>query len=61
LKAEFDRGEIDKAKFDRDSSDLTDAYTKALDAAGRLDDYSQQDKPFNHPYFWAGFVCQGLG
>jgi CHAT domain-containing protein len=61
LKAEFDRGEIDKAKFNRDYDDLTNAYTKALDAAERLDDYSQQDKPFNHPYFWAGFVCQGLG
>jgi CHAT domain-containing protein len=61
LKAEFDRGEIDKAKFDRDYDDLTRAYTHALDAAGMLDDYSRQDKPFNHPYFWAGFVCQGLG
>jgi CHAT domain-containing protein len=61
LKAEFDRGEIDKAKFDRDSGNLTKAYTNALDAAGKLDEYSQQDKPFNHPYFWAGFVCQGLG
>jgi CHAT domain-containing protein len=62
LKAEFDRGEIDKERFDRDYNDLTDAYNKALAAAERLDDYSrQQDKPFDHPYFWAGFVCQGLG
>lgn len=26
----------------------------------RLNKLSEQDNPFSHPYYWAGFVCQGL-
>jgi CHAT domain-containing protein len=25
-----------------------------------LQKYSEADRPFAAPYFWAGFICQGM-
>ena len=61
LKAEFERGEVDKATFDRETHRLTNAYHGALDSTKTLDRYCQSDRPFSHPFYWAGFTCQGLG
>jgi CHAT domain-containing protein len=61
LTAEFDRGEVDKATFDRETDRLIKAYRGALDSTKTLDRYCQADKPFSHPFYWAGFTCQGLG
>ncbi|WP_309735161.1 CHAT domain-containing tetratricopeptide repeat protein [Chamaesiphon sp. OTE_75_metabat_556] len=61
FKAEFERGEVDKATFDRETHRLTNAYRGALDSTKTLDRYCQSDRPFSHPFYWAGFTCQGLG
>jgi len=30
-------------------------------ALWRLEDVAKEDQPFAHPFYWAGFICQGLG
>jgi CHAT domain-containing protein len=60
LEAQFDLGEIDKVKFDRDYERVTKAYTHAFEIVDSLDRYCEKDKPFTDPYYWAGFICQGL-
>ena len=41
-------------------SDLRAAYNAALDLQERLEQYFTVDRPFADPYYWAGFICQGL-
>jgi CHAT domain-containing protein len=61
LEKRFKHGEIDRVSFDLDRDRLTNAYYHALDLIDLLDRYSQLDRPFAHPYYWAAFTCQGLG
>jgi CHAT domain-containing protein len=60
LEARFKRGEIDAVTFDRDRERLTKAYNEALKTIDLLDRHCEKDKPFADPYYWAGFICQGL-
>jgi CHAT domain-containing protein len=60
LKTRLDRGEIDKDTHDQEYTRLTTAYKFALGLVESLDRYSQTDKPFADPYYWAAFTCQGL-
>jgi CHAT domain-containing protein len=60
LEARFKHGEIDAGKRDRDKERLTKAYNDALKTIDLLDRHCEKDKPFTDPYYWAGFICQGL-
>jgi CHAT domain-containing protein len=60
LEARFDRSEIDAGKRDRDKERLIRAYNDALRTIDSLDHHCEKDKPFTDPYYWAGFICQGL-
>ena len=45
-----------RAEIDR----LTAIYHKTLAIRSKLDDFSKQDRPFEQPFYWAAFTCQGL-
>jgi CHAT domain-containing protein len=61
LERQLERNEIDKNTCEREHNRLTVAYHNALNYINLLDRYSQADRPFAHPYYWAAFTCQGLG
>jgi CHAT domain-containing protein len=50
--------ELTKIKSER--SLLEKMYSLILDAPETIDKYRKQDYPFASPYYWAGFVCQGM-
>jgi CHAT domain-containing protein len=52
---EFVEGSVEyeeKEKIVDNCNKIYDLVFKAKKAIGR-------EKPFDHPYYWAGFVCQG--
>ena len=65
LEAEFDRlcDLLDQAETAGDSDRITaldSAAAKTEKILANLETYSQQVHPFAHPFYWAGFTCQGL-
>ncbi|GGA58247.1 CHAT domain-containing protein [Okeania sp. KiyG1] len=40
---------------------IADNYQKIYDLVEEAQELIGGEKPFNHPYYWAGFVCQGEG
>jgi CHAT domain-containing protein len=66
LKAQHQRGEISEEVFDREYAAFNKVYHKlnALlgtpEEAGIVDRLCQESRPFEHPYHWAGFICQGM-
>jgi CHAT domain-containing protein len=66
LQAQKDQGEITLAVFETQHDRLVTAYRKTIKLIGVpgqegvIDRFSQAYRPFEHPYYWAGFICQGL-
>jgi CHAT domain-containing protein len=66
LQAQKDQGEIAPAVFELQQGRLLAAYDKTIEFLGlpgqdgMIDRCSQAARPFEHPYYWAGFICQGL-
>jgi CHAT domain-containing protein len=66
LQAQKDQGEIAPAVFEVQQERLVAAYNKTIEflgvpgQEGMIDRFSQAIRPFEHPYYWAGFICQGL-
>jgi CHAT domain-containing protein len=66
LQAQKDQGEIALAVFELQQGRLLAAYDKTIEflgvpgQEGTIDRFSQAARPFEHPYYWAGFICQGL-
>jgi CHAT domain-containing protein/predicted LPLAT superfamily acyltransferase len=66
LKAQHQRGEISEEVFDQEYAAFNKVYHKlnALlgtpEEAGIVDRLCQESRPFEHPYHWAGFICQGM-
>jgi CHAT domain-containing protein/tetratricopeptide (TPR) repeat protein len=66
LQAEKDQGKIAPAVFEIQQGRLLAAYEKTIELlglpgqTGGIDQFSQVTRPFEHPYYWAGFICQGL-
>jgi CHAT domain-containing protein len=66
LRAQYQRGEISKEEFDREYGALSKNYNKLNDLLGvpgqkgEIDRLCQETRPFASPYYWAGFICQGL-
>ena len=65
LEGEFDRlcDLLDQAEAEGDSNrakDLNNAAAKTERILANLEKYGKQDHPFAHPFYWAGFTCQGL-
>jgi CHAT domain-containing protein len=66
LRAQYQRGEISKEEFDREYGALSKNYNKlndllgVLGQKGEIDRLCQETRPFASPYYWAGFICQGL-
>ncbi|MDY7007732.1 MAG: hypothetical protein SWX82_28290, partial [Cyanobacteriota bacterium] len=40
---------------------IADNCQKVYDLVEKAQELIGGEKPFNHPYYWAGFVCQGEG
>jgi CHAT domain-containing protein len=66
LQAQRNRNEISEELFGREYSALTKNYNKLNDLLGApgqeglIDQLCKESRPFEHPYYWAGFICQGL-
>jgi CHAT domain-containing protein/ribosomal protein S17E len=67
LQAQKDQGEIAPAVFEIQQGRLLAAYEKTIELIGLpgqpggIDQFCRTTRPFEHPYYWAGFICQGLG
>jgi CHAT domain-containing protein len=66
LQTQKDQGEIKAAVFEIQQGRLLAAYEKAIELIGLpgqpggIDQFCRTTRPFEHPYYWAGFICQGL-
>jgi CHAT domain-containing protein/tetratricopeptide (TPR) repeat protein len=61
LEKQLECDEISKSTYESEYVRLTHAYYETCALIDSLDRYSQADRPFAHPYYWAAFICQGLG
>lgn len=53
------RYELDNT-IDKLTENLISLQTKLKNLAVNLDSRASLEFPFAHPFYWAGFVCQGL-
>jgi CHAT domain-containing protein len=47
-------------KIDAQLKELNNIGNQIYKSIEYLKQYCQQEKPFAHPFYWAGFICQGL-
>jgi CHAT domain-containing protein len=57
-KIRAERKEIDPSNPEYER--LLGIYNNTMTLRSRLDELSKCDRPFDHPYYWAAFTCQGL-
>jgi CHAT domain-containing protein len=50
----------DLKKILQESFELDDRYNSLENLVPTIDDYCKQAYPFAAPYYWAGFICQGM-
>jgi CHAT domain-containing protein/predicted LPLAT superfamily acyltransferase len=66
LYSQYAKGEIDEAayKFQEERSTISFSRIFAMLGSpgkpGSIDRLGQKEHPFAHPFYWAGFTCQGL-
>ena len=60
LDRQFRAGSIDQKTRDDEWHNLTSILDKTSEYRETIDKYTTLDRPFAHPFYWAGFTCQGL-
>ncbi len=60
LDRQLNAGSIDQTTRDYEQHNLTSILNKTLEYGAIIEKYTQLDRPFEHPFYWAGFICQGL-